>query len=85
MSTYHSNAKKSVHYIRAKEGISHEGQSELQTDRRLILSSTKVRGRERGGERRGGEGERLRHKSIHLRDALLSSVSGEEELNAMKN
>ena len=42
-------------------------------------------GREKGGGRGGGRGGRLGHKSIHLRDALLSSVSGEEELNAMKN
>lgn len=59
----------------------------MQTDRRLTLSSTKVRGRERERERerKREEGGRLGHKSIHLRDALLSSVSGEEELNAMKN
>lgn len=40
---------------------------------------------ERESEIKRGKGGRLGHKSIHLRDALLSSVSGEEELNSMKN
>lgn len=49
------------------------------------MPSTKVRGREGEKKSEGGGDGRLEHKSIHLRDALLSSVSGEEELNTMKN
>lgn len=50
-----------------------------------ILKKIMLYGGEGGrGEGGGGEG-RLGHKSIHLRDALLSSVSGEEELIPMKN